>query len=237
MGTLKISLDNTNAKGVVTILEGQAPIQAQISAVTISGNINAVHAYLLQRMPNKYTSHIEVDKQDGIINLFENQASSERVNVFGKVELNKKLSTFGINKDKKYTPKELIKVLKFNKHLFDSPQEVDKVIEAVGKLSIKVSTTINKTQSNQIGAQSNSFDKNVDAKEQTLQMNCELYSGGEKVKFTVEIWIDVEGQNVQYWFESVSYAELEMSMAESLVDSVLDNICKIENFNLPLIIK
>jgi len=235
MQELKISLEQTN--GVVTILEGKAPVQPQLSSVNITGNIKSVLSYLTRRKPNKETSHIEVDRQSGTINLYENQASSERINVFGKIELNKRLSELGINRDKKYTPKELVKVLKFNKFLFDSPQEVDSVIEKINKLSIKVNTTVNKNQANQTGSRSESFDKNIDAESHSLQMNCELYSGGEKVKFTVEIWLDVEGQNVQYWFESVTYAELEVSLSESLVDSVIDEICKIEGFDLPVITK
>lgn len=235
METLKLSLENTN--GVVTILEGTAPKQAEQSSVKINGNIQAVLSYLKQRKPNKDNSHIEADKQNGTIVLFEDESSSFGKTISGKVELNKKLSELGINKDRKYTPKELVKVLKFNKFLFDSPQEVDKVIEKIQKLQIKVSSTIGKTQATQGGSISNEYSKTVESDLHSLQMNCELYSGGEKVKFTVEIWLDVEGQNVQYWFESVTYAELEVSLSESLVESVLDGIKEIEGFDLPIIVK
>lgn len=235
MDTLKLSLENTN--GVVTILEGSAPIQPQISSVKINGNIQSVLSYLKRRTPNKDTSHIEVDRQNGTINLFQDESSSTRTNVFGKIELNKKLADLGINKDKKYTPKELVKVLKFNKFLFDSPQEVEKVIEKVQKLQIKVSSSIGKTQATQSGSISNEYSKTIDADLHSLQMNCELYSGGEKVKFTVEIWLDVEGQNVQYWLESVTYAELEVSLSESLVDSVMEEIKELDWFNIPVITK
>jgi len=235
MDTVKVSLENTN--GVVTIFEGIAPKQAEQSAVKINGNIKSVLAYLTQRKPNKDTSHIEVDRQNGTIVLFEDEHSSFGKTISGKVELNKKLSELGINKDKKYTPKELVKILKFNKFLFDSPQEVDKVIEKIQKLQIKVSSTIGKTQATQGGSISNEYSKTVESDLHSLQMNCELYSGGEKVKFTVEIWLDVEGQNVQYWFESVTYAELEISLSESLVDDVVEDIQAIDWFNLPIIIK
>ena len=69
METLKLSLENTN--GVVTILEGQAPKQAEQSSVKINGNIQSVLSYLKRRKLDKDNSHIEADKQNGTIVLFE----------------------------------------------------------------------------------------------------------------------------------------------------------------------
>jgi len=236
MENLKLQLD-TNGNATVTILEGNAPQPAELKSVLITGNIKAVHAFLLQRKPSKQTSRIEVNKTEGTIDLFENENSSINTTVQGKIYINKKLAELGINKDKKYTPKDLIKTLKFNKFLFDSPQEVDNVIAKIQKIAVRVSTEIKQNAKTQTGNQSNSFDKTTDAESHNLKMNCELYSGGEKVAFTVEIWLDVEGQNVQYWFESVSFAELEISLAENLVDSVLADIKQIDGFDLPVIVK
>lgn len=235
METLKLSLENTN--GVVTILEGQAPKQAEQSRVVIKGNIKAVQDYLTQRELDKNNSHIEADKQNGTIKLFQDASSSFGVFVEGKIEMNAKLAELGINKDKKYTPKELVKVLKFNKFLFDSPIEVDAVIAKVQKLQIKVTSQIGKTQATQSGSIDNQYSKTVESDLHSLVLNCEVYSGSDKVKFTTEIWLDVEGQNVQYWFESVTLAELEVNISENLVDSVLESIKQIEGFDLPIIIK
>jgi len=236
MENLNLKLDATNGSTLI-VLEGQAPKQPEISSVKITGNIYSVRDYLLQRKPNKETSHIEVDRENGSIDLYENQNSSHKINVFGKIEMNKRLQSLGINRDKKYTPKELVRTLKFNKFLFDSPQEVDTVIDKITKLQIKVSSNIGKTQADQTGSFKNEFSRSIEAETHSLVMKCPIYSGGTSEKFTIELWLDVEGQNVIYWLESVSFNDLEITMAEALVDDVIGEIKEIEGFDLPVITK
>ncbi len=233
MEAVKINVEGTN--GALTILEGQAPSPKELNKVSIKGNIYAVHDYLVNRKPNKDTSHILVDAQKGSIELHEDADCNFSKNVKGEVSVNTRLSNLGINTDKKYTPKELIKLLKFNKHLFDSPNEVDAVIEKLTRLSIKVTSQIDKTQANQSGSVNNNYSKIVEADHHKLLMNCEIYSGGEKVKFTIEFWLDSEGQGVLFWLESVTLEELIVSMSETMVLEVVDKIKQLPEMNIPII--
>jgi len=151
------------------------------------------------------------------------------------IDIDHKLENFGINTEKKYTVKDLIKLLKFNKHMFESANEVDGVIEKLMRLSVKVTSQIEKTQPNQSGSVNNNYSKTVEAEHHKLVMWCEVYSGGEKVKFTVEIWLDSEGKSVLFWLESVTLEELIVSMSEKMVGEVIEKIDKLPEMNIPII--
>jgi hypothetical protein len=234
MSELQLKLDKVDGS-ILTVLQGNAPKQPEISPVKITGNIYAVEDYLKQRSHDKKVSHILVDANIGAIVLLVNPESTQSITVTGKVEVNPLLAKIGINKDTKYNTKELVKMLKFNKHLFDSPQDVDAAIERLTKLNISVSSKIEKSLPDAKGSVTNNYQKTIEAESINVVFNCELYSGSPKVKFTVEIWMDVEGQAVQFWLESVTYAQLEVEMKEQLVKEVVEGIKEISGFDLPII--
>lgn len=233
MENLKLTVEH--GEGTLTILEGRAPNPKELNKVSIKGNIYAVHDYLKQRTPNKDTSHIIVNAQNGTIELYEDADCNFSKHVKGEIAINSKLENFGINTEKKYTVKDLVKLLKFNKHMFESANEVDGVIEKLMRLSVKVTSQIEKTQPNQSGSVNNNYSKTVEAEHHKLVMWCEVYSGGEKVKFTVEIWLDSEGQGVLFWLESVTLEELIVSMSEKMVGEVIEKIEKLPEMNIPII--
>lgn len=234
MSDLQLKLEKVDGN-ILTVLQGTAPKQPEISSVKISGNIYAVKDYLAKRKHDKNVSHIHVDANKGVIALLVNPESTQSITVTGKVEINPLVEKLGINKDVKYNTKEIVKMLKFNKHLFDSPQDVDAAIEKLTKLNINVSSKIEKTLPDAKGSITNNYQKTIEAESINIVFHCELYSGSGKVQFTVEIWMDVEGQSVQFWLESVTYAQLEVEMKEQLVKSVVEDITKIEGFDLPII--
>lgn len=234
MSELQLKFEKVDGN-IVTVLQGNAPKQPEISSVKIIGNIYSVKDYLAKRKHDKNVSHIHVDANKGVIALVVNPESTQSITVTGKVEINPLVEKLGINKDMKYNTKEIVKMLKFNKHLFDSPQNVDTAIEKLTKLNISVSSKIEKSLPDSKGSVTNNYQKTIEAESINIVFNCELYSGSGKVQFTVEIWMDVEGQSVQFWLESVTYAQLEVEMKEQLVKSVVEDITKIEGFDLPII--
>lgn len=233
----EIKLNLTTDQNVITILQGDAAKPIEQGKVKVNGNIAAVYDYLQQRIkflkPNE--SHIVVDKEKGTITLTENEGSTIEKTIVAKTSTNERLSSLGINTDKKYTAKELVKMFKFNKFLFDSPQEVDNLIARVNSLTVKTNTVVKQTQADKGGNSGFVYEKNTDIELPNLLMNCEIYSGDEKKTFTVEIWGTATDASVLFWLESTELNVLEVTTSDSIIDEIVDKIKKIESFSLPII--
>ena len=225
--TTKVVVHPTGDK--VTILHGQAPKQLPLTepeCINITGNIKAVSAFVGVR---KACAHgvqvldpakvlVSVDKAARTISLNTDPENVYNTIVTGRLEVSDDLKPFCINQEKLFDRATLLKLIRFNKALFEDGSKHAALVESLQRVAFKTQAQLEQ-ESNNKGRIRDLIDKSVDAGAfiDKFILSAPIFKGEGKVKFTVEINYDATDTGViQFWLESV---ELKEQM-----DNALDTI-------------
>lgn len=220
MSKQEININGLQPGGnTLTILEGKALEQKYPEKIKLSGNIESVSQFLSKRYGDRQGKGLqEVDKEKAVVVVDEEAMdivlSLDPENHFGlevtaSLEHTPDLLTFHINEVFTFTRESMIKLLKFSKRFFASPNKQEELLEAYMKLNLSGSTTI-KAESDDRGNKDFAFQKSIQSqnipKDFVLEMP--IFKGQAIHKFRVDICLEATDGSVRFWFESVELTEL-----------------------------
>lgn len=153
-------------------------------------------------------SIVEVDKAKGTIVLLLDPENPFAGKISGSLELTDDIKEFGINGNKEYNRVQLVKLLRFSKRYFETPEKHEKVLTAFQGLEAKISVELADKSDNR---------GNKEAMVKTVAQNnlpndfilqIPVFKGIEPFKFRVEICFDYTEGGFTFWFESPELKEL-----------------------------
>jgi len=209
MENLHLKLEN--AGNELVIREGEAlPLKAP-KKIVFTGNINAVKEFMdkrtainglvLQKVA-KESAVIIVDEDKGTISLFLDPENQDGTEVMGKLEYTQYLEQFCINGTKTFTQTELVKILRFSKQLFETPDQHEKLLKAYQAFDFTAS--IKAAQEADLrGNKSNSLQKVITTNLPVdFILSLPIFKGQQRESFRVEICYDTTDASIKFWFES-----------------------------------
>lgn len=224
--------DTKDAK-VLVIRTGPAPEQLdQIkpNKVHLSGVITAPKDFYLKRkhLHNKDKCHILYDMQSKkIVLVVDENFENDNYKIEGRLEMNKELLKFNINTGNCFDPKSLLKLLKFNRIYFESPEENAKICLALQNFKAKVATSLENANDLRGDKLMSLHSKITHDLQESFVLNIEIFKGQPKTKFKVDVCLELRAGEVDVFLESVQLKDLEMSTTESILKTELDSFSDI----------
>ncbi|WP_407522600.1 DUF2303 family protein [Lacibacter sp. MH-610] len=233
MEKLELKIENTN--GELIIREGNAveplPLR-EPNIIKIIGDIRSVSAFIKKRQKGHGSQFIDenkaivtVDKHSRTITLQLDPENYYGASVTAKLEQSEELKQFGINTVTKFSRKQLLDLLRFNRLFFPDKNQHAQVLLGLSKLRIKSETEIQQERDNQGNKRSLHDVKTVDdgglVKE--FGITIPIYKGFSPQNITVEICFDVVNGDVQFWLESVGLKEAMESQIDDIFNTELQS--------------
>lgn len=209
----------------ITIREGKAPDLLPLKEpliINLSGDIHSISNFLNKRSGVAWEqahSTQKVDK-DQIIVIADKKAMSITLKldpenhygatIIGKLEKSDELDPFGINAEKTFTRDALVKLIKFNRILFDDKEKHAALVLALSKIRLKTETELQAHSDNK-GNRGASIEKktiNDEGFVHNFFMLAPIYKGEAAVKFPVEICYEASENGILFWLESPELKEL-----------------------------
>lgn len=207
---------------IVHELKGNLPEPINMKPLSIVGNIDSVSDWISTRKGtlNLNDCHIVIDADQKTIILLIGEHHPINTTITGKFTDNPELSKFGINTTKRYSPSELASVLKLNRIYFPNREQHTSLLKNLKNHEAKITAQL-KEADDERGNTENSINtqlaSNVDEKF-TLEMP--LFKGSlDKVKFEVNIGIEVRDKGISLWLDSVELKELSNEKIELIIAS------------------
>lgn len=207
----------TDGKGELTIREGEALELKAPKKISITGNINSVKEFLNKRTAingtvlqklDKNSAIIIVDEDMGTIHLQLDPENQDGTEIIAKVEPTLYLEQFQINGTKTFTQTELVKILRFSKQLFETPDKYEAILKAYQAFDFTVAIKA-AAEADLRGNKSNSLKKTVETNlPAEFVLNLPIFKGQAKETFRVEICFDTTEGSIRFWFESPELKQL-----------------------------
>lgn len=215
-------MENLNVKiegdqKTLEVRTGEALPLKEPKKVVITGDINTISQYLRKRKGDLGHSTqgvfndkaiIYTDRERGLISIAVDPENPYGATVQGSLEKSKELEQFKINSQTTFNREQLVKILKFSKRHFDSP-EVHSDIFAAYSAFRATSKTDHESSSDSRGNKAKVFTKEVQSNlPQTFVLNMPIFKGQPNERFMVEICLELTDAGAHFWFESVELEEL-----------------------------
>ena len=142
--------------------------------------------------------------------------------VSGKLELAKELEIFSLNEEVELSREDCIKLFRFNKFHFATPEKADDLTKAFQKFSAKSHVELTKEDDTRGNVQASVSKKVETGIPQAFELFIPIYKGQPKEKIEVTICLDVVGTRVIFWFESVQLIELLEQRKEEIFAKQLE---------------
>ncbi|HTI94706.1 MAG TPA: hypothetical protein VL727_29145 [Puia sp.] len=205
--TLKVE----NASGEIVIREGEAVPVKPPQKVRLIGNISSVKEFLdkrtaingsvLQKL-DKQSAVIVVDEDHLTISLYLDPENADGTEIIGKLEFTEYLSQFKINGSETFTQAQLVKILRFSKQLFETPDKHEALLRAYQSFDFSVAIKAASEQ-DQRGNKSGSLQKIITTNlPQDFILYLPVFKGKPRESFRVEICYDTTDASIRFWFES-----------------------------------
>lgn len=213
----------------LTILEGKALETRPPKKLIIDGNINAVSDFLRIRKDNgsiyqeikSDTVVITVDEDDVTIILSTHPNDEYGTVVTARMNYTEEFKEWGINTTKQFTREALVKLIRFNRRYFDSPEKYESLLKAYMSLQISAQTEV-KAASDNRGNKNNLFGKVVNSENIPTEfiLVIPVFKGQPAERFRVEICIEVTEGSVRFWFESPELSDMIATRKKEVFDKI-----------------
>lgn len=204
----------------IIIREGKALEPVAPRKIQITGDIKTVSTFINKRSTAAIAgisgyqyieptrAIVEVDKAKRTITFSLDPEDTYGTIITAKLEPNPDLEQFHINKNKQFSQRELIQLLKFSRLYFEDFGKHGDLLKAYTAFTAKTYTDLAGDQDSR-GNKNFAFNKKVETGLPTsFIMNLPIFKGQEPRRFMVEICLDVTDAAASFWFESVELAEL-----------------------------
>jgi hypothetical protein len=218
----------------IIIREGTALPQVAPKKIEISGDIKTVSTFVNGRKGvsdslaglqyiNPGRAVVMVDKKGRSITLNVDPQDAFGTVVTAKMELNPDLIEFHINDKKTFKQKELVDLIKFSRLAFDDGEKHGMLLNAYRAFNAKAFIDMASDSDNR-GNKSSSFNKKVETNLPVdFVLNIPIFKGQERLKFHVEICLEVTDGGCNFWFESVELSELIDIESETILNKELES--------------
>jgi hypothetical protein len=215
--TPAVKIENFSGKEII-IRQGSALPLKEPNIIRIEGDLRSVGAFIKGRSgASSGHSTQELDETKVIvytdykamtIELLTDPESAYGATVKGRLEESDELKRFYINKEKMWKKDEFVKLLKFSKMYFSSPEAHEKVLAAYTYFTADTSGHINDTKDTR-GNKDVAFKKSVTTNiPLNFMLHIPIFKGEKHKKFSVDICLDVSESSALFWLESVELAEM-----------------------------
>lgn len=223
----KLDLNKLEAKdGVIKVvhLTEEAEKLFYEKPVTMAGTIKAPGNFIEKRkdQDEELRSNVTFSYRNRVIMLETLENWKEfGYNIKGELIVNPEIKYFGINENRMFTVKEMVKHIRMRKFLFESEQQHQRVLEALQNFTAKVDTEIKK-----INDQRGNIE---DVYKTTLKSNAELafslkmrvFIGEEEKIIRIEVACEADNSAVRFWFESPDLIILLEADTKAIIDAEL----------------
>lgn len=215
METLNVKLEGDQK--TLEVRTGDALPIMPPNRIIFRGDINTISEYLGKRGGTlghstqgvfKERAIIFTNKEKGLITINVDPENPYGASVQGELKKSAELEQFKINSQTTFNREQLVKILKFSKRHFDSP-EVHSDIFAAYSAFRATSKTDHENSSDSRGNKAKVFTKQVESNlPQTFVLNMPIFKGQPNERFMVEICLELTDAGAHFWFESVELEEL-----------------------------
>jgi hypothetical protein len=212
----------------VVVLTGEAPVQHNNISVDIVGTIDAPSRFIEGRK-NEFedkTRYAMVSKTKGNIALIINeQSSTDRYVIVGKIDVAKKFKDLAINEQTSYTPEELANKLKLLRSMFVSNLEHSTICATLRNLKAKINSDIEKADDRKGNVERN-FKQTVESNmPDAIKLKLPLLEGEEPTEIEVNVILEANGNSgINCYLESVDAAEMIEEQFALRVEQEVDKI-------------
>lgn len=221
----------------ITIREGVAVAPLPLKepkSISLEGDIHTISNYVKIRRNeaqgiqelNPKTIIVEANKNARTIVMRQDPEAHCSTTVTAKLEPSEELKQFGINQDRRYDRKELLKLLKFNRLFFDDKQQYNEVISGLVSIRFKTQSELQQEADGK-GRRVNNDESHTVAHEgfkDKFVLSVRLFKGFENVKIEVEICWEVLNGSISFWLESVGLKEATDSAIDGIFEKELENV-------------
>ncbi|MES2382631.1 MAG: hypothetical protein V4538_16400 [Bacteroidota bacterium] len=219
----------TDKNPVIIIREGSAPKQLDVikpNKVHLVGVISSPSEFYNKRKhlhdPNK--CHVVYDLLKGSIFLvLDENYENDNYAVVGIIQNNSELKKFEVNTGVQFEPKDLLRIIKFNRIYFEDQTEHAKICLALQNFKAKVATSLE--NSNDLrGEKLNTLHSKITHElQESFVLDINIFKGQPKIKFKVDICVELRAGEVYVYLESVQLRDLEMSTKEGILRTELEH--------------
>ncbi len=207
---------------VVELRTGDAAVIDKPVPVKFSGHLHAPREFMLNKhglglLDNK-VSHLEIDEEKGSVTFYVDSREKYSDVITGSLTEARILGTFNINKQQKFTDKELAKLFKMNQFYFESKELNMKLVASLMNFSAKVVKIIEDNKDNR-GNERKVYDSQVETTiEKEFVMKAPIFNGYPDENFLVHICYESSSSGVAFWLESVDLYQKVEEVKRKILD-------------------
>lgn len=226
----KLEINLTGDQKNLEIRIGAALPLKEPKIVSISGDINTIKTYLDKRKGEAGHSSQGVFKDRSIIytDLFNRKITVDvdpenpyGAKIVGELLFTQELVDFCINTTTQFNRERLIKLLRFSKRFFKSPEVHLNILTAYQTFTAKA-TTQHENASTTRGDKTVFFDKKVSSSlPENFVLSMRIFKGQPVEDFMVEICLELTDAGAHFWFESPELEELIAIRTEEIFNEQL----------------
>lgn len=204
---------------------GEAPAVREPLSHDIEGGAGTIKEFIAKRMAtanyslqsiNTATDYILVEPKNLRAILYIQPESAFSWTVTSQLKRNKFIEAFHINGSKKFSRKEMIKLVKYNAHLFANSEEVVSILSSLQNLKVDAQISNEQSSDNRANA-SKKFQKSVFIDLlNTFVLQTPLYEYTPPRRFIVELCFETTDTDVLFWMESSELAIIEADAAKEI---------------------
>jgi hypothetical protein len=217
----ELNLNITTDNNEIIIRQGKTIDPKEPVNINISGTLSAPAKFIDTKKDqfDPKTCNLQVDKKKLTITFYGNERSFDRTIVSGSLKPAKILEVFNINGEKKFTNRDMAKILRRHPFLFEDKikDQYNKLIAALLNFTAKIETTIQDNQ-DQRGNLKMLLEKQVSQYlPESIKFHAPIFEGEECLDFTVYICCEATSSTVEFYLDSPELYQLEESEAKRLL--------------------
>lgn len=217
-----------NGRDELVIRHGDAPAVVEPRKYTVSGNITVPGEFFRTKnnrvnfsVSELLSMVVHVSRDARRITFLGKPSDPLAFEVSGALLPSSEYQALGLNSGKEFTPADLAKMLKHNRHLFASQEEAMVVISDLMSFKADVNTKViasNDSRGGRVNAVEVAANTNVPV---SFLVNIPLFKGAVKQKLKVEIELDVRGSSVSCTLHSPDALLTMNETSDSIIDDQL----------------
>jgi hypothetical protein len=205
----------------LTIREGAPLPMKEPIKIALSGILDAPGQFLIAKkhLYEKDNCSLIVDSTKGVLKFIINEVDPYGHFINGSLKEAEAIQEFCINKDKKFSLHELVKLIKKTKYYFPDKQEHASIIIALQNFSAKVTTDIQNKNDNR-GNTKNSLERMSQTEAPAhFKLAIPIYEGYDKISFRVDVGLDPTDADIRFFLESEDLFVLLQTEKEKLISA------------------
>jgi len=219
----------TDNDGEIVIRHGEALPVFNPEGLKVSGQIGSPAEFSSMRNPDPATTHVTVDRKNGVITLTanDNLPHNQQHVITGSIQFHPNFIEFKIDKGKWEDPAALGELFRRRRRYFDNTDEGLKLVSALKNFSARVDKQLEKIEDKSARRYRSAVEKVIESNlPREVKLSMPVLNGFNDVEFNVEIALDVRDGGISIWLESPELEQLVEGLISSAIDRQLESLDK-----------